>query len=36
MNISSHTIDFLLTAKWDATVVLRFFRKVIQHHSEPA
>ena len=29
MDISSHTIDFRLTAKWDATVVLRFFRKAI-------
>lgn len=33
---SGQTIDFLLTAKRDTAAVLRFFRKAIRHHGEPA
>ncbi|MFV8908421.1 IS6 family transposase [Serratia fonticola] len=33
---NGHTIDFLLTAKRDAAAALRFFRKAIRHHGEPA
>ena len=32
---TGQTIDFLLTAKRDATAALRFFRKAIRHHGEP-
>lgn len=35
VDTTGETIDFLLTAKWDATAVLRFFRKAIRHHDEP-
>ncbi len=32
---TGQTIDFLLTAKRDASAALRFFRKAIRHHGEP-
>ena len=32
---TGQTIDFLLTAKQDASAALRFFRKAIRHHGEP-
>jgi transposase-like protein len=35
VDTSGQTIDFLLTAKQDATAALRFFRKAIRHHNEP-
>lgn len=35
VDTAGQTIDFLLTAKRDATAALRFFRKAIRHHGEP-
>ena len=35
VDTSGQTIDFLLTAKRDATAVLRFFHKAICHQGEP-
>lgn len=35
VDTAGQTIDFLLTAKWDAAAALRFFRKAIRHHDEP-
>ncbi|MCW2256082.1 transposase-like protein [Providencia alcalifaciens] len=34
VDTTGQTIDFLLTAKRDATAALRFFRKAIRHHGE--
>jgi len=36
VDTAGQTIDFLLTAKRDAAAALRFFRKAIRHHGEPA
>ncbi|TBL57372.1 IS6 family transposase [Hafnia paralvei] len=35
VDTAGQTIDFLLTAKWDAAAVLRFLRKAIKHQREP-
>lgn len=35
VDTDGHAIDFLLTAKRDATATLRFFRKAIRHHGKP-
>jgi transposase-like protein len=35
VDATGHTIDFLLTARRDASAALRFFRKAIRHHGEP-
>lgn len=35
VDTAGQTIDFLLTAKRDATAALRFFSKAIRHHGEP-
>ncbi len=35
VDTAGHTIDFLLTAKRDASAALRFFRKAIHHHGQP-
>jgi len=36
VDTAGQTVDFLLTAKRDAAAALRFFRKAIRHHGEPA
>ncbi|ULH11493.1 IS6 family transposase [Serratia marcescens] len=36
VDTAGQTIDFLLTARRDAAAALRFFRKAIRHHGEPA
>lgn len=36
VDTAGQTIDFLLTAKRDTAAALRFFRKAIVHHGEPA
>lgn len=36
VDTEGQTIDFLLTAKRDAAAALRFFRKAIRQHGEPA
>ncbi|NIH15884.1 MAG: IS6 family transposase [Serratia symbiotica] len=36
VDTAGQTIDFLLTAKRDSVAALRFFRKAIRHHGEPA
>ena len=35
VDTAGQTIDFLLTAKRDATAALRFFRKAIRYHGKP-
>lgn len=35
VDTAEQTIDFLLTARRDAVVALRFFHKAIRHHGEP-
>jgi transposase-like protein len=35
VDTDGQTIDFLLTARRDATAALRFFSKAIRHHGEP-
>lgn len=35
VDTAGQTIDFLLTAKRDASAALRFFRKAIRQHGEP-
>lgn len=35
VDTAGQTLDFLLTAKRDATAALRFFRKAIRQHGEP-
>lgn len=35
VDTAGQTIDFLLTAKRDAAVALRFLRKALRHHGEP-
>ena len=35
VDTDGQTIDFLLAAKRDAAVALRYFRKAIRHHGEP-
>ena len=35
VDTEGQTIDFLFTAKRDATAALRFFRKAIRQHGEP-
>ncbi|PHM51883.1 transposase [Xenorhabdus hominickii] len=36
VDTDGQTIDFLLTARRDATAALRFFRKAIRQHCRPA